>query len=398
MNNSRTGNNRFLKKYNQERILDEIRIKKRVSRSDLAESTGLSATAAGTVVSALLSKGYICETGEGKSTGGRKPILLELKRNSWFSIGIDVDTSMLTVVVCDITGAIVLERTLGFDMTDFKLAKGLIASALDDIFAENLHLKDKLIGIGISIPGLIDSSNRSIVLAPNLGWKNVNLKGEIEKIVDKPVYIENEAMSSAICENWIGLCTGFDNFVCINIKSGIGAGIFIDGRLYRGKSGTAGELGHFVVDENGPRCGCGNYGCLEALASTNSIISRAKRIIMEGAGSALDNYDTNGLTLSNIVKEAEGGDNICMDILIDTAEYLGIAISNVVNLLNPQAVIIGKDYTAYSHIVDRHLKEVVKSKSLDLPSSDVTILKSRMGEKTSAAGAAIIPIRQLFGR
>lgn len=400
MSKRNIGNNKFLKQLNQSMILDLIRTNNSISKAELSELTGLSPTAIGVIVSGLLEEGYIHETGIGESKGGRRPILLELKPNSYFSLGFDLDTDYIHAILIDLLGNIVYERFL--DMPKDLDAQNVIPALENEIEhvlqSEKLD-SEKLLGIGISVPGLVDIKTRKVILAPNLGWNDVDIREHMKRFGDMKIYIENEAMASAICENWLGKCQGVDNFVCINIKSGIGAGIFTNGKLYRGTGGTAGEVGHIVVSENGPKCGCGNYGCLETLASTHSIVENARKLVRQGVVSKLNEIENvDDITIDMIVNAAKGGDEVARSILLESARYLGIAVSNLVNTLNPSAIVLGKDFVKYAEIVLEQVKKVVEGKALKMPTSMIDITYSSIGAKVSALGAAIIPLKTLFGK
>ncbi len=399
MTKSRTGNSKFLKAYNETGILDIIRMKQAVSRADLSKETGLSPTAAGAIVSALIEKGYIHETGTGESRGGRKPVLLELKADSYFSVGIDVDVDSILFVLMDITGKVVHERTAALAVNNPDAAVEAVAAGIGEISESFSIDRGRLLGIGISVPGMVDAVSHKIVLAPNLGWEDVDLCSMLKERLGLPAYIENEAMAFAICENWIGACQGASNFVCVNIKSGIGAGIFTGGRLYRGTGGSAGEVGHIVVDENGPRCGCGNYGCLETIVSTGRIVDKARRMVRQGVVSKLnDVVDADEISLEQIANAARQGDEAARSLLNDAARYLGIALSNLVNTLNPSRIVLGKDFVVYGDLVMDTLRNVIDTKALKRPASNVEIMATEIGERASTLGAAIIPLKVLFGR
>jgi N-acetylglucosamine repressor len=400
MSKTRTGNNKFLKIYNEKQILNLIRVNKAVSRSELSQLTGLSPTATGAVVSALIEKGYICEIGEGQSKGGRRPVLLELAPGSFYSVGLDVDVNYIKIAMVDITGEVVYEKSVPPGQgTEFESTanymRRLISEAIDSCSIGS----GKLLGIGISVPGMIDSDTQKVLLAPNLGWKDVDIKPTMEDAFKAPIYLENEAMASAICENWLGACRDVNNFVCVNVKSGIGAGIFTDGRPYRGAGGSAGEIGHILVEEDGPRCGCGNYGCLETVASTTRIVEKAKKLVRQGTVSRLNNFkDLNEITIDSIVDAARNGDETAMNILNESARYLGIAISSIVNMLNPSRIVIGKEFVKYADLVIDKIKSIVSCKALRTPASKVEVISSQMGERASALGAAIIPLKVFFGK
>ncbi|MCL6557332.1 MAG: ROK family transcriptional regulator [Firmicutes bacterium] len=400
MNKKKTGNNKFLREFNQALILDLIRLNKAISKAELAKLTGLSPTATGAITSSLMEKGYIREAGIGESSGGRRPILLELNPRSFYSLGVDLDVNCAAVVLVDITGEIIHEMLVEMPgCASPGETVGIIERELEHITGQFGISLEKLVGIGMSVPGLVNGGTGEIVLAPNLGWENVDIKSGFKKFSGVPVIVENEAMASAICENWIGMCQGVDDFVCINVKSGIGAGIFTRGKPYKGAGGSAGEVGHIVVDENGPKCGCGNYGCLETLASTSRMVEKAKRLVRQGTTSVLNNVgNVDAISIDHVIKAARGGDEEARRLIVESARYIGIAVSNIVNTLNPSKVIIGKEFVRYADLAIDCVRDIVARKALKYPVSKVEIAASAIGEKASALGAAIIPLKTLFGR
>ena len=398
MTKGKTGNSKFLKAYNETYILNLIRVNKSLSRADISKATGLSPTAAGGIVSSLIEKGYLCENGTGESKGGRRPVMLELKKNSRYSIGLDVDVDSVTFILMDIKGRVVFEWSSALVDNRPAAVASLAAEEIERVLSDCRIHKDKLLGIGISVPGMVDAETRRVVLAPNLSWEDADFGRMLREKIELPVYIENEAMASAICENWIGACKSVDNFICVNIKSGIGAGIFTGGRPYRGTGGSAGEVGHIVVDENGLACGCGNHGCLETIVSTGRIVEKAEKLIKKGLKSQLNEIENvSKVRLCNIVDAARSGNQAAGGLLEEAAGYLGIALSYLVNTLNPSKIVLGKDFVVYGDLVMDTLRRVVDRKALKRPAANVEIAVSEIGERSSTLGAAIIPLKILFG-
>lgn len=395
-----TGNNRFLKEFNQTVVLDMIRVHKAISKAEISKLTGLSPTAIGVIVSELLEMGYITESGIGESNGGRRPVLIELKPQSLYTIGIDMDVRYISLVLMDTTSRIIGEKTLDMPQNmAFEKVMDVIQSEIGKIVKEYDIAMEKLLGIGLSVPGMVDSRECKVVFAPNLGWENVDIKHQFPDLPGIKVYVENEAMASAISENWIGCCQGIRNFVCINIKSGIGSGIFIDGKPYRGASGITGEIGHMMVDSNGLKCNCGNYGCLETIASTTRIVEQAKKLVKEGVASKLnDIQDVEEISAQSVIDAARDGDGVSINLLLESARFLGLAISSIVNILNPEKVILGKEFVNYADIVLDHLKEIVRCKALKQTAKDIEITRSKLGERASLLGSAIIPLKVFFGK
>ena len=255
---------------------------------------------------------------------------------------------------------------------------------------------DKFIGSGLSIPGILDRRTNKIIIAPNLAWNEVDLGTEISEALGMPAYIENEAMCSAICEHWIGKCSNIENFICINIESGIGAGIFIGESIYRGYSGSAGEIGHLIDKENGRLCGCGNRGCLETYASIRHMLREINERVQKGYSSDIINPGMGTLSWDKIVEAAYKGDELCLQVLKKGAIYTGYAVAFLINTLNPEAIVLGKCFKEYAPLVMDTLIKTVNENALKYPVSKVKIFTSEFGMNSSALGAAMIPIRKIF--
>lgn len=394
---ARTGNNKFLKELNQAIILDLIRTTEGVSRKALADRTGLSATATGAIVKELLKSQFIREVGEGESSGGRKPVMLEINPNSYYAFGFDIDMRFIYAVVLDITGKVHYEeRWENRSHLSPEEAVEQIGRIFDSVVRDLRLRKDRILGVGVSIPGMLDITTRRIYLAPNLGWTNVDIRESLSEKLDVPVYLDNEAMCSAFCENWLGICRGVEDFICINIESGIGAGIFVRGKIYRGHTGSAGEVGHISVDENGPRCKCGNVGCIETLASINAMAEKYKELISKTHPDASENtIDEN---FDALLQGAHEGDQTCLKIFKGAAKSLGKAIGYLINAFNPQTIVIGKKFPKYSELVLDDIALSASKTALTHLAESCSIVPSSFGENSSALGAAIIPVRKLFGK
>ena len=394
---TRTGNNKYLKELNKAAILDIIRTTKGVSRKALADCTGLSPTATGAIVRELLGAQFIREVGEGKSSGGRKPVILEINPDSYYAFGFDIDMRFIYTVVLDITGKVHYEeRWENRSPLTPEQAVDRIRRIYDTVVSSLKLNKDRILGVGVSIPGMLDITNRRIYLAPNLGWSNVDIKESLSQKLKAAVYLDNESMCSAFCENWLGICRGVEDFVCINIESGIGAGIFVRGKIYRGYTGSAGEVGHISVDENGPRCKCGNAGCLETMASINAMAEKYREMMSKtNPGISGNTIDQN---FEALLKGALEGNRLCLEIFKEAAVSLGKAIGYLINALNPQTIVIGKKFPQYAQLVLDDITRSALKTALAHLAENCSIVPSSFGENSSALGAAIIPIRKLFGK
>jgi glucokinase len=201
----------------------------------------------------------------------------------------------------------------------------------------------ELIGMGVGAPGALDRAKGLVYLAPNLGWRDMPLGARLREIVDVPVALENDANCAVLGECWIGAAQGVRHAIGLTIGTGVGGGIVCDGRLYHGASDCAGEIGHITIDTEGRRCGCGNYGCLEAYASGTAIALRAAEQIESGADSSLaDRVEGNlrAITAQMVYEAAEAGDALALEVVTETARFLGAGVASLLNIFNPEAVVI----------------------------------------------------------
>lgn len=380
----KAGNNVYLKEYNRRMLLSIVREHGSISYTKLSKISGLAPKSVYEIVNGLIEEGYIDEAFIGKSSGGRKPTMLSLKPKSYYSIGIDIDVGRIKTVLMDFIGDVLYEQEIKMNNKNYQSHINQIADIVNSIVDEYKIPNKNLLGVGLSVAGFINSATKKVVMAPNLGWENKDLIADLKNRLDYKVYIENEAMASAVCEKWIGQCKEDTDFICINIMSGIGAGIYASDKPLRGVSGSAGEIGHIIMDKNGPLCGCKNRGCLETFSSTTAILKRAEEVYKEK------------ITLDRLIQLAKGGDERALGIFNRAADYLGIAICYLVNIFNPSKIVIGKDFTRYSDFMLDTVMERARTTSLKNNYSSVTITVSTFGEEASVLGAAMLPVRKLF--
>lgn len=253
-------------------------------------------------------------------------------------------------------------------------------------------VKDKrFLGIGVGVHGLVDHKKGISLYAPHFKWKNVKVKENLEEEFALPVWVDNDVRVMALGEKWAGDGEKFKNFIFINAGYGIGSAIIINNQLYYGLNMTAGEFGHMSIVEDGPKCSCGNHGCIEALASVGRIIKRYKPEFKN-----FNDYDKTSLIWDDFVKSAINGKKQTKDILIESANYLGSGVANLVNLFNPEAVIIGGELMKVEKIVMPEIIKQVKTKSLDVPGESVKIAAATHSEKYGVIGAASKVMQEYF--
>jgi glucokinase len=201
----------------------------------------------------------------------------------------------------------------------------------------------EIIGVGVGAPGPLDTKSGIVLLTPNLGWVNLPLRQIIHERLGLPAALDNDANCAVLGEWWMGAARGTKNAIGITIGTGIGGGIIVDGKLYHGASDCAGEIGHTTIDTEGRRCKCGNYGCLEAYASGPNIAMRAVEELKAGAVSRLADYvggDLRQVTAQTVYQAAHDGDDLALEVVNDTAKFLGVGIANLLNVFNPEVVVV----------------------------------------------------------
>lgn len=395
-----TGSFRWMKSLNKSTILNIIRLHGPISRAEIAKMTRLTPPTVTNIVSELLQDRLIVESNLGISTGGRKPIMLKINSSGFYVIGIYARAKKLDAAVANLDGKIVYECSCFLpdnpDETAFLLElKRLSEKALAFVRREG----QQALGIGIGMHGLVDPLQGESIYAPHLHLKRVPVKKYLETELNVLVEMENDVRSLALAESWFGQGLDLANFITVNISSGIGAGIILDHELYQGDSYSAGEIGHTTIDIDGPKCSCGNYGCLEALASGPAMVERAKREIERGRKSILCEKlegNADGLTGEAIYEAALDGDLLAIDVLADTGRFLGVGLANLINTFNPSRIILHGGVTRAGRFIIDPLLETVRSRALERPAEQVSIVVSELGKKATLIGAFTLVLKKIF--
>ncbi len=396
---TKTGNLRLVQKINRSLVLNLIKDKDPVSRADISKITKLTRSTVSSIVDYLIKKDLIKEIGLSSSGLGRKAILLELNSKAYYSIGVDLGTLHTTIVITDLLGRIekIIEYPTDCQQDKDKVIEKLIATIRNII--NNFGIKRKKIaGIGVAAPGLINEEG-TMLITPNFGWRDTPLRGILKKEFHIPLFIDNNVNVMALAESEFGKGQGVKNFVFINVGMGIGAGIVINGELFPGKTNCAGEIGHTTVDYNGPKCSCGNKGCLEVMASGPAIAKRAIEAIKEGKKSLiyeLANYDLNKISAEIVAKAANQGDKLGRSIMEETGEYLGTGVANIINLFNPELVIIGGGIARAGDLIFEPLKKAVQKRAFSVSAEVAKIIPVSLGKDCTVIGAAALVLKEMF--
>ncbi len=369
----------IMKTRNEKEVLKIIKQNLQISRADIAEKTGLSPATVTNIVNDLIDNKLIIESDRGKSKGGRRPVFLKLNGKDIKVIGINWSINSIRYALVNLEGKIefkgkkeIKNLTLG---NFLKKTKEITTSIFND------GNKDRIKGIGIGIHGIVDPIKGVSKFAPHYKWKNKNILAKLDKIYELPIKVDNDVRMMARAERW----KQKDNFIYINTGSGIGAAVVLNNRLIYGKDFLAGEIGHIIVKEDGPLCNCGNRGCLEAMVSKNNLI--------EYADNLMDIKISNWHKLCNIINS--DGKNT-KAILKYISRYFGLALVNIINLLNPNEIIIGGDFLDIKDRLEPYLNSFVIENSLNKDEDFSPIEFTDYNKIAGAVGAAFSILEKYF--
>ena len=376
-----------LRELNRLKVVDFLRITGTASRADIARRTGLSRSTVSTLVAELQRRGIVTDhDGEapGKGRPGRPATLLALDPSAGAAVGVDFDHDRVGVAVSDLSRAVLAEAWAPFDVDhDACGALDLAAEKIDCILAEADLERDRVLGAGMALAGPIDHDRGALhhsAVFP--GWAGVDAAKELEDRLGVPTYVENDANCGALAEVTLGAGRNARFAAYVSISSGIGAGMIVDGRPYRGHAGTAGEIGHVVVDPQGPICRCGNRGCLETLASSQSLVALVQ--------ASRDDE----LSVRDLLRLADEGDPGCRRAIADAGRVVGGVVAGLVNLFSPEMVVIGGDLGEAGELLLEPLREAVMRNALPAAADELRIVAGELGERANLLGALALVLMQ----
>ena len=385
------GSFELMKQLNVSAVLKVIKDNGSLSRAEIAKLTGLTPASVTNITKFLIEDNFLRESKIGESSGGRPPIILEFNPDARYVIGVGIGVGVIDVVITNLSASIIIKREMRIEEEryDYDLVFKKLVNLINEVVKSSKIDKEKILGVGVALHGIVNARTGISIHALYYGWKNKDIKEKLEEELDLTVYVDNDVRAMSLGESWFGATKDIANFVTLNISNGIGAGIIINNMPYYGVGFSAGEIG---------QCNCGNYGCLETVASNNNIIRKAIKLIKQGVNSSLskDIDDINNLSIEDICKAANDGDELSITILKEAARYIGIAITNLINILNPTAiVVVGEIFENTTHTIET-LSEIVKNRGLKLSSENVRIIRSLLGRDAAVVGAATLVIQEIF--
>ncbi len=378
-----------LRSINRQRVVEALRQHGRVSRADIARITGLSHTTVSSLVSELQRGGLLVEAPAGRQrTGGsigRPPVLLSLTAPAGSAVGVDFGHQHLRVAVAGLSGDVLAERVLGVDV-DHEAATALAAAAqlVDEVLGAAQVPRARVLGVGMGLPGPVDAATGTIgssVIMPS--WAGLAPAAEFGRLVGLPVVLDNDANLGALAEVTAGAGQGLRDVIYVKVSAGIGAGLILGGRLHRGSTGIAGEIGHVQVREDGAVCRCGSRGCLETIVSAPRLVEQLQPAYSER------------LTVASMLDRAGRGDAGSRRVVADAGRAIGRVLADLCNHLNPAAIIVGGELSTAGDLLIGPVREAVDRHAQPGAAAGVRIVPSSLGERAQVLGALALVMHDL---
>lgn len=388
---------------NKVRIIDLLRERGLTSRPELADILNINLPTISNLTKELFDERLIRCDGFGESDGGRRAELLGINPGYATAIGLELSLYGIHGVLADLGGN-VLDREPGPTVvpTDPEEMVDAVMTVGEALLSRSLSDR-RPVGVGLAVAGLADESGRLSRKFPHReAWKDVPLAERLEKRLGLPALLDNDVQAAALAEKRYGAALGVQNFIYFHIGHGIACGIMVSGKLYTGATRNAGEFGHTIVDPAGPICYCGNYGCLESLASPPAILDQTLQAIRKGVQSSVASRgsgDLSSVKVDAIFRAADAGDRLATNVVTRAAEYIGLSLANLVNVFNPEVVVSGggilvSGFKVFNDAIER----TFRSRVLPILQKDTQVRKSTLGRDAAALGGASVVFEDLFER
>ena len=328
------GNRDLIRAINRSVVLNTIKANEAISRVEISRRTGLSQATVSGITGMLIEDGLVFEKSSGDSSGGRRPILLAINPEGGYVVGIKLTENQVIGAITDLETTVISQFKLSLQDHQVETAVTTIEYVVDHLLREARIAKARLLGVGVGLAGIVDARTGVLRHSPIFGWRGVPLADLLQKRLQVPVSIDNDVNTLILTEQLFGAGQGIENFLTVTIGRGVGMGIVVNGQIYRGANGGAGEFGHTVIDPRGPQCACGKRGCLETYVADPGLLRMANEAVERSEiPQAIS-------TPEELIALAEAGNATARTIFSQAGEMLGLGIANLINLFNPELIII----------------------------------------------------------
>jgi len=359
-----------------------------ISRNDLSKTTGMGILTIAKYVDQLILNGKVVESGWDDKTGGRPARLISINPNFGKALGIELGGSYIKWVISNCVGDIFQSGTINVQKNE--PIKNNLESQIKRILDDNENIKS----IGIASTGIVETITGTSLCSPQREDLNdFPIKKCLEEKFSLPVYLDDVCRTVAYVEQNHGVARNLKNFLYFYLDVGIGLSMVLDGKIYRGPFGISGEIGHFILDENGPSCGCGNRGCLEVFASISAIVRNAKKFIENGVQSSLHNQEIN---IENIINEARKGDKLSYRLITESGERIGAVAAQVINFTGIPLIIFGGRLKHANQLLIEPIQHIIKKNALSALSQKLEMKISSLDDWSGALGASMLSLLEII--
>ncbi|WP_417868641.1 ROK family protein [Vibrio furnissii] len=380
-----------IKQVNAGRVYKLIDQKGPISRIDLSKESELAPASITKITRELIEAHLIHETTVQEAISrGRPAVGLQTNNEGWQFLSMRLGRGYLTIALHELGGDVLIDTKIDIHEIDQDDVLQRLLFEIDEFFQTYAEQLGRVTSIAITLPGLVNSDQGIVLQMPHYNVENLALGPEIYKATGLPVFVANDTRAWALAEKLFGHSQDVDNSVLISIHHGLGAGIILDGRVLQGRHGNIGELGHIQIDPLGKRCHCGNIGCLETVASSQAIREQVAERIAAGEASSLSEKAHDDITIEDICAAAAAGDPLAVDVVETLGRYLGSAIAIVINLFNPEKVLIGGVINQAKNVLYPAIQRCIEEQSLPVYHQDLQLVESRFYKQATMPGAALI--------
>ena len=374
-----------IRNINRQIVLNYVRERAPISRAEISHETELQRSTVSLIVEELKDQGLIDEI-EGESTGGRPPLLLQLRAAGPIAIGVDLSTKGTAVATSDLAGRVLAKETFPTDPNAEKTLKRVL-----DSVTRLVRQEKGVEAVGVSLPGLVEPETGNAIFIPHFRWREWDIAGRLQAATGLPVRVDNDANAAALAELWFGRpeVREVRNFVMVLVEEGLGTGIVFDGQVYHGDAGGAGEFGHMTIGSDAPvACAAGSHECWEAFASERAALARYAKLSRRG--------EKESVCFTELVDRALRGEEAAKSALIQTAHHLGVGISNIIKALSPEAVIVGGQMSRAWPLVASEIQAAVEKNNICRGLKVARIIPSTLGDEPRMMGALSLVLSSKF--
>lgn len=393
MEKLRIGNRNLIKDINRALVIEYIRVNGPISRTDVSKKVKLSLSTVTNIVEDLISNNLVYEVGTATSTGGRRPILLELNDNFGYTFGIKIEEKQVIIALTNLKATILLKKHYSFIKgSSPDVVLDTIQHGIEEILLEFGITNEYILGIGLASSGLISGKEGKVLRSTLLNWEDVDLCEQLRERYHVPIFIDNDVNAYTLAEYWLGIGRLHGNFICLSVGAGIGTGIVINNQLYYGEHGGAGEFGHIIVNIDGYKCHCGQNGCLEMYASEPFLAIEGNYLKSQYSNTLLDE----DFSFSEVYQAATKRDDLAIELLRRLGKNIGVGMVSAINSFNPSMVVlVGEGMIAKDFFLPYALK-LADQNFFSNANCKTEIKLSKLGDDAWVQGAALLAINQLF--